>query len=90
VRLTELPLSPAAGKALAADPKLIMAIAAGGDDYEILACVPADKASDFVAAARAAGLEMTRIGTLSQGSDVIFEGADSVPVSFPSSGWDHF
>ena len=50
-----LPLSPAAGKALAADPRLIMAIAAGGDDYEILACVAADKASDFVAAARAAG-----------------------------------
>ena len=90
VRLAELPLSPAAGKALAADPRLIMAIAAGGDDYEILACVPADKASDFVAAAHAAGVEMTRIGTLSQGSDVIFEGAGGVPVSFPSSGWDHF
>ena len=57
VRLAELPLSPAARKALAADPRLVMAIAAGGDDYEILACVAADKASDFVAAARAAGVE---------------------------------
>ena len=32
------PSRAAAGKALAADPRLIMAIAAGGDDYEILAC----------------------------------------------------
>lgn len=90
IRLADLPLSPAAAKALAADPRLISAIAAGGDDYEILACVPADKASDFVAAARDAGVDMTRIGTLTGGSDVIFEGADGVPVSFPASGWDHF
>jgi thiamine-monophosphate kinase len=90
VGLAELPLSPAAGKALAADPRLIMAIAAGGDDYEVLACVPADKASDFVAAALLSGVRMTRIGILSEGSDVIFEGAGGVPVSFPSSGWDHF
>lgn len=90
VRLADLPLSVAAGKAMAADPRLVLAIAAGGDDYEILACVAADKASDFVAAAHQAGVAMTRIGTLTEGSDVIFEGADGVPVSFPSSGWDHF
>jgi thiamine-monophosphate kinase len=90
VRLADLPLSAAARTALAADPKLILAIAAGGDDYELLACVAADKASDFVAATRLAGVGMTRIGTLTDGSDVIFEGADGVPVSFPSSGWDHF
>ena len=90
VRLADLPLSTAAGKALAADPRLVMAIAAGGDDYEILACVPTDKASDFVAAARLAGVGMTRIGSLAVGSEVIFEGSDGVPVSFPSSGWDHF
>jgi thiamine-monophosphate kinase len=90
VRLADLPLSEAAGKALAADPRLVMAIAAGGDDYEVLACVAADKASDFVAAARLAGVDMTRIGTLIDGSDVTFEGGDGVPVSFPSPGWDHF
>jgi thiamine-monophosphate kinase len=90
VQLADLPLSSAAAKALAADPRLVMAIAAGGDDYEILACVAADKASDIVAAARQAGVDLTRIGTATSGSDVIFEGEGGVPVSFPSAGWDHF
>ena len=90
VQLADLPLSAATAKALAADPRLVMAIAAGGDDYEVLACLAADKASDFVAAARQARVDMTRIGTLTSESAVIFEGTDGLPVSFPSSGWDHF
>jgi thiamine-monophosphate kinase len=90
VRLADLPLSAAAGKALAADLKLMLAIAAGGDDYEVLAAVSPEKASDFVAAAGRSGVAMTCIGTLTADSDVIFEGADGLPVSFPSSGWDHF
>jgi thiamine-monophosphate kinase len=90
VRLADLPLSAAAGKALAADPRLMLSIAAGGDDYEVLAAVSPDKASDFVAAAGRAGIGMRRIGTLTGDSDVIFEGGDGLPVSFPSSGWDHF
>jgi thiamine-monophosphate kinase len=90
VRLADLPLSAAARKALAADPKLMLAIAAGGDDYEILCAVAPEKASDFVAAAGRSGIAMTCIGTLTADSGVIFEGADGLPVSFPSSGWDHF
>jgi thiamine-monophosphate kinase len=90
VRLADLPLSAAAGNALAADPKLMLAIAAGGDDYEVLAAISPAKASDFVAAAGRSSVAMTCIGTLTADSDVIFEGADGLPVSFPSSGWDHF
>jgi thiamine-monophosphate kinase len=90
VRLADLPLSASASKALAADPKLMLAIAAGGDDYDVLAAVSPEKASDFVAAAGRAGVAMTCIGTLTGDRDVIFEGADGHPVSFPSSGWDHF
>jgi thiamine-monophosphate kinase len=90
VRLADLPLSSAAAKALSADAKLAMAIAAGGDDYEILACVASDKASDFVAAARQAEVVMTRIGTLTRERAVIFEGTDGLAASFPVSGWEHF
>jgi len=90
VQLADLPLSPAARQALAADPKLMLAIAAGGDDYEVLSAVAPEKASDFVAAAARAGVPVTRIGTLADSNDVIFEGSDGLPVSFPSTGWDHF
>ena len=90
VRLADLPLSAAARKALAVDPKLMLTIAAGGDDYEVLVAVSPEKASDFVAAAGRAAVGMTCIGTLTSDSTVILEGADGLPVSFPSSGWDHF
>jgi len=76
--------------ALAADPKLMLAVAAGGDDYEVLAAIGPEKASDFVAAAARAGVPVTRIGTLTDSNDVLLEGSDGLPVSFPSSGWDHF
>jgi thiamine-monophosphate kinase len=90
VQFADLPLSPAAAKALAADPRLVEAIAGGGDDYEILAAVAPDKASDFVAAARRAGIAVARIGALTEGSGVALEDPDGRPVSLHSSGWDHF
>ena len=43
VRLSDVPLSPAAAKALAADPALGLRVVTGGDDYEVLATVPASK-----------------------------------------------
>ena len=90
VQLADLPLSAAGGQALTADSKLMLAIAAGGDDYEVLSAVASEKASDFVAAAARAGVPVTRIGTLTDSNDVLLEGSDGLPVSFPSSGWDHF
>jgi thiamine-monophosphate kinase len=90
VQLADLPLSAPASQALGADPKLMLAIAAGGDDYEVLSAVAPEKASDFVAAAARAGVPVTRIGTLIDSTGVIFEGSDGLPASFPSSGWDHF
>jgi thiamine-monophosphate kinase len=90
VQLADLPLSAATRQALAADNKLMLAIAAGGDDYEVLSAVAPEKASDFVAAATRGGVAVTRIGTLTDSNDVRLEGSDGLPVAFPSSGWDHF
>ena len=41
--IERVPLSEAARAALAKEPALIETILTGGDDYEVLACVPADK-----------------------------------------------
>ena len=51
VRLLDMPLSPPAAKALAADPTLWDRIVAGGDDYEVLATVPLAAAEKFRSAA---------------------------------------
>ncbi len=61
VELEKIPLSDAARAAIALDAGLLEAAVTGGDDYEILCCVPGDGAA-FAAAATAAGISVTRIG----------------------------
>jgi thiamine-monophosphate kinase len=90
VRFADLPLSTAAAKALAADPALAQRIVAGGDDYEILAAVPAAQAPAFQAAAAAAGSPATRIGAISAGAGVVIEDPSGRPLILDRTGWDHF
>jgi thiamine-monophosphate kinase len=90
VHVGDLPISPAAGKALAADPALIERIVAGGDDYEILAAVPAARAADFASAAALAGVSVTAIGSAVAGEGITIEGRDGEPLTLATEGWDHF
>jgi thiamine-monophosphate kinase len=90
VRFGDIPLSAAAARALAADPGLAIRVVAGGDDYEILAPVPAVQASAFVAAAARAGIPVAAIGSLAEGEGVVIAAADGRPMPLPSTGWDHF
>lgn len=62
-----VPLSPAATAAIAADPSALATALTGGDDYEILATVPAARSGDFAAAAAAAGVGVTEIGEITAG-----------------------
>jgi thiamine-monophosphate kinase len=66
--IARVPLSVAAKAAIAAEPALLDTVLTGGDDYEILCAVPPDHACDFVAEARAAGVDVTKIGVLEAGS----------------------
>jgi thiamine-monophosphate kinase len=90
VRLSDVPLSPAASKALAAAPALGPRIVTGGDDYEVLATVPAANADGFQAMATQAGIAVTRIGETLPGTGVIIEGRDGQPLTLDRTGWDHF
>lgn len=60
--LGRLPLSPGAAAAVAIDREVLIAAATGGDDYEVLASVPAARAAAFAAAAGQAGCPVTAIG----------------------------
>lgn len=61
---TAVPLSPAAARAVAADPTLFETALTGGDDYEILASIPVARAEAYEAAAAEAGIAVTRIGRM--------------------------
>ncbi len=68
IELPRIPFSEAAKAMLAADSALIERLLTGGDDYEILCTVPAKETTAFESAARAAGIEVTQIGTVEPGA----------------------
>jgi thiamine-monophosphate kinase len=91
IEVERLPLSAAAAAALEAAPDLIEAIATGGDDYEILAAIPADKAAAFREQAQAAAVAVTEIGEIVAGRappQVI--GADGARLTFAHGSFSHF
>lgn len=90
IRFADVPLSPAARKWLTHDPAAASDIVAGGDDFEILAAVPPDKAAPFETAAAAAGVRVTCIGSFVAGEGVDVRDAAGRPMQLRRPGWDHF
>jgi thiamine-monophosphate kinase len=77
---------------LAAQPPQLQleCLLAGGDDYELLFTAPAARRDDVLAAARGAGVEVTRCGVIAPGSGlrVLAQDGSELPARF--SGFDHF
>lgn len=91
IEAVRIPLSAAAATALDAAPGLIATIVTGGDDYEILATIAADKVADFVAQARAAAIPVTEIGEIVDGREppqII--GTDGKAMIFARTSFSHF
>jgi len=85
-----VPLSEAARRAIDLQPELRPFPLAGGDDYEILTSISPDRALAFETSANAAGVRVTLIGLLQQGSGIRVLGPDGQPIALPRSGYDHF
>jgi thiamine-monophosphate kinase len=58
----------------------------GGEDYELLACVPADRVEGAVAAVTATGSRLTAVGEAVPGSGLEFVNAGGAEL--PVSGYD--
>jgi thiamine-monophosphate kinase len=91
IAVARVPLSHGARAALAKEPTLIETILTGGDDYEIVACVPAGKVEILRQQASAAGVAVTEIGAVTAGQGAArFLGPDGRPLVFRRPSFSHF
>ena len=95
IAVERIPLSPAAGRALSADPSRLSDILTGGDDYEILLAAPAGAAPALRLAAGNAGIALTEIGAIvgppvgEAAPEAAFVDSDGRPIALERAGWTH-
>jgi thiamine-monophosphate kinase len=91
IEVARVPLSDAARQALASDPALIDTALTGGDDYEVVATVPAGARDALMAEAQAAGVALTQIGIIrADRPDVQFLDLAGKPLLFKKPSFSHF
>ena len=91
INLADVPLSAAARAAIALDASLFDAALVGGDDYELLASVPAGSTAAFEAGAGAAHVDVSRVGWVVAGpAPPEFIGADGALRKFARGSFSHF
>lgn len=89
LRLQDVPLSDAARAALAAEPSLWETILAGGDDYEIAACVPFARAGDFIADLGAVGVAARVVGETFESAGFQILDPEGMPVRLSRLSYSH-
>jgi thiamine-monophosphate kinase len=73
------------------EPTLIQKILAGGDDYEVLAAVPARNVERLRVAAKAAGVAINEIGRFTGGTGrAQFVDRDGGALKFARPSFSHF
>jgi thiamine-monophosphate kinase len=85
-----IPLSEAAKAVISADSTALEAALTGGDDYEIVCSVPADKCASFQAAAKTAGVAVTEIGQIKTGEGARFLASNGETLTFKRASFSHF
>ena len=91
IDLDRLPLSPDALRYLGEHPDRLaglVRLSTGGDDYELVCTAAPERAEAVIAAARAAGVDMTVVGRMieGQGVRVLCEGCE---VAVGQAGYRH-
>jgi thiamine-monophosphate kinase len=95
VEARSVPLSPAACKVIAADPRRLATALTGGDDYEVLFTAPPDAAERIDELARSAVTPVTPIGRITRSlqsgtSRVLVLDDAGRAIPFTAEGWTHF
>ena len=91
IEVARIPLSAGARAAVASEPAQIETIITGGDDFEVLACVPANKVEALRRHAAAAGVAVTEIGTVKAGEgETHFRDRHGEPLVLARPSFSHF
>ncbi len=90
VAVADVPLSPAARHAVAAEPALMETVLTGGDDFEVIATVAPDRLEALRRDAAAAGVAVTRIGAIAAGEGARFRDAAGRATAFRRPSYSHF
>ena len=95
VESKKVPLSPAAGLAIATKPDLLAVALTGGDDYEILFTAPPDAVRELSRLAQSSCVPLTMIGRMEKpspeaGNQVLVRGSDDALSQYAQRGWTHF
>ncbi|CAA7613682.1 thiamine-phosphate kinase [Magnetospirillum sp. SS-4] len=89
-----VPLSAAAGRAVAADESLLALVLTGGDDYELLFTAPPASAAALAGLSAEAGVPLFRIGRVAAAAEgeglVTVRGGDGRALALKQAGWRHF
>jgi thiamine-monophosphate kinase len=89
IDVPHVPLSDAARAAVEADPALIETVLTGGDDYEILMTLPAERLAAFRSAAAEGGVAVSEIGRVVSGKGARFM-RDGKVLQFARPSYSHF
>ena len=91
IEAPRVPLSDAAHAVLAAGDATLVDLMTGGEDYEVLATIPPERAGEFERRATEAGTRVTCVGAITEAaSGVIATDAEDEAIVFTKTGWDHF
>jgi thiamine-monophosphate kinase len=91
IEASRVPLSPAAGKAVAKKPELLAELVTAGDDYEIVAAMEGSHCAGFEKEAQAHGVAVTAIGDVHAGSgEVEVLDEEGRPLNLERNGYEHF
>jgi len=92
IEVSRIPLSPAARRAVEAEPGRITQVLGGGDDYEVLLTAPAQAVPELLAAASNARIALNQIGCIeradSAGEAYFIDGGGG-RLSVEKVGWTH-
>ena len=89
IDVARVSLSEAARAALDADPALIETVLTGGDDYEILLTLPAERMASFRSAAEVTDVTVTEIGRVIMGEGARFMHRGTM-LEFARPSFSHF
>lgn len=91
IEAPRVPLSEEARAVLRAGETTLERLITGGEDYQVLAALRPASAPEFERGAAAAGVAVTRIGSIEDASaGVSVLGSDGRPLALAAAGWDHF